>query len=135
MADFQNKLLKDILIEKVSLTKATYLEVQPFWEKLKVDNVFDSKKIIIDLSICTFVDSTFKGIIVKAFRKIKDNEGEMKLVLPPLEASNSFKLSGITQLIESFEDLESAIESYNVTIPTKNFKLNFANENFESFYT
>jgi anti-anti-sigma factor len=132
LADFYKECFEDIVVQKINLLKATQIEVQRFWEKLESENVFNFRKVIIDLSGCTFVDSTFKGILVQAFRKIKENNGEMKLVLPQLEALDSFKLSGITQLIESFESLESAIKSYNVKLPNNNLKLNFANKNFES---
>jgi hypothetical protein len=132
LADFKKKYIEDVIVEKVNLFKATLSEVEPFWQKLNSDNVFGFEKIIIDLSLCNFVDSTFKGIIVKAFRKIKVNNGEMKLVLPKLEALDSFKLSGITNLIESFEDLDSAIASYGIKTPKNKFSLSFTANNFES---
>jgi anti-anti-sigma factor len=132
LEDFEKECVQDIVVQKVNLLKATQIEAQPFWQRLESNNVFDSTKIIVDLSFCTFVDSTFKGIIVKAFRKITENKGKLKLVLPQLEAVDSFKLSGLTQTIDSFEDLESAIKSYNVKLPINKLKLNFANKNFES---
>ena len=123
MEDFKKEFIEDIVVEKVNLLRATHIEVKPFWDRLEADKVFDGRKIIIDLSFCTLINTTFAGIIVKAFRKIAENNGEMKLVLPQFEAENLFRLSGLTQLIDSFHNLDDAIESYNLNSPINEVQL------------
>ena len=113
MEYFNKEIIADIVIEKVTLPKVTLIEAKVFWERLQTDISQEHNKIIVDLSDCTFIDSTFMGVIVQAQRRLIKNQGELKLVLPAEQMEEFFKFAGITRVIESFQSIEEAVSSFN----------------------
>lgn len=49
------------------------------------------------------------GMIVKIFKKVSENDGKLKLVFPQLSSIDSFRISGITKVLECFDSLEEAL--------------------------
>ena len=113
MEYFNKEIIGDIAIEKVTLPKATLIEAKVFWERLQTDISEERNKLIVDLSDCTFVDSTFMGVIVQAQRRLIENQGELKLVLSTGQMKEFFKFAGITRVIETFQSREDAVSSFN----------------------
>lgn len=113
MDNFTLKLVDHIAIIKVDLVSATLRDSQALWDMMDIDSIFEKQRIIIDLSGCTFIDSTFIGMIVKIFRRITENKGTLKLVFPQITDLESFRVIGITKILECFGTLTNAIESYN----------------------
>lgn len=112
MDNFFIDTIDDISIVKVDIAAATQRDSQGLWDKMAEASVFDQEKIIIDLTPCTFIDSTFIGMIVKIFRRVNENNGLLKLVFPQITDLESFRVIGITKILECFISLENAIESY-----------------------
>jgi anti-anti-sigma factor len=113
MENFTLKIVDHIAIIKVELVSATLRDSQALWDMMDIDSIFEKQRIIIDLSGCTFIDSTFIGMIVKIFRRINENNGTLKLVFPQVTDLESFRVIGITKILECFGTLTNAIESYN----------------------
>ena len=113
MENFSINYKKDIVIVKVDLPAATMRDAQSLWEIVASDSVFDKEKIIIDLSACSFIDSTFIGMIVKIFKRVSEKHSVMKLVFPQITDIESFRVTGIAKILECFESLDNAIESFN----------------------
>lgn len=113
MEYFNKEIIADIVIEKVTLPKVTLIEAKVFWERLQTDISQEHNKLIVDLSDCTFIDSTFMGVIVQAQRRLIKNQGELKLVLPAKQMKEFFKFAGITRVIETFQSKEDAVSSFN----------------------
>ena len=112
MDDFQINILGDICIVKVDILIATHRDVKPFWNEMESRSVSKQKKLIIDLSPCNYVDSTFMGIIVKLFRMICDENGQLSLVFPRMDSLESFRMMGITKIIDCYDTLDEALESF-----------------------
>ncbi len=113
MENFTLKIVDHIAIIKVELVSATLRDSQALWDMMDIDSIFEKQRIIIDLSGCNFIDSTFIGMIVKIFRRITENNGNLKLVFPQVTDLESFRVIGITKILECFGTLTNAIESYN----------------------
>jgi len=113
MENFTLKIVDHIAIIKVELVSATLRDSQALWDMMDIDSIFEKQKIIIDLSGCTFIDSTFIGMIVKIFRRVNENNGNLKLVFPQITDLESFRVIGITRILECFGTVANAIESYN----------------------
>ena len=112
MENFTLKLVDHIAIIKVELVSATLRDSQGLWDMMDIDSIFEKQKIIIDLSSCTFVDSTFIGMIVKIYRQVKERDGVLKLVFPQVTDLESFRVIGITKILECFRTQANAIESF-----------------------
>lgn len=112
MDQFKLEIAEGIAIVKVDIPSATLREAKPMWELFESEMIFDWKKIIIDLTACTFIDSTFIGMIIKIFRRVNERESQMKLVFPQITDIESFRVVGITKILECFNSVENAIKSY-----------------------
>jgi stage II sporulation protein AA (anti-sigma F factor antagonist) len=113
MDNFSIKYVKDIAVVKVDLPAATMRDARTLWESMVNDSLFDRQKIVIDLSSCSFIDSTFIGMIVKIFKRVNENHGVMKLVFPQITDIESFRVTGIAKILECFKSLDNAIQSFN----------------------
>ncbi len=109
MEVFQINQIGNVVVVKVDPVSATLRDAQPFWEEFEKNNLFGHSKIIIDISQCIHIDSTFMGMIVKIFKKVSGNNGQLKLVFPQLSSIDSFRISGITKVLECFDSLEEAL--------------------------
>ncbi len=127
MENFTLKIVDHIAIIKVELVSATLRDSQALWDMMDIDSIFEKQKIIIDLSGCGFIDSTFIGMIVKIFRRINENDGNLKLVFPQITDLESFRVIGITKILECFGTLANAVESYNPDSSVS--KINFDEKN------
>jgi len=111
--DFVQTVERDIVIERVNLTRATLKEAIIFKKILQSDFEKKFKKIIIDISQCEFVDSTFLGTIIFAIREMNKIDGQLRVIQP----SEPFKaFLERTMILESFKpknSLMEALESFN----------------------
>ena len=97
--DFTKEVLGDVLVEKVNFSRATFKEAQEF-------------KIIIDLSSCEYIDSTFLGALVVILKKMAERGGEIKYVIPQPSALYLFKITGLYGVLNLYRNREEAIESF-----------------------
>jgi len=112
MDNFSISTIDDIAIVKVDIAAATLRDSQGLWDKMAEGSIFDQAKIIIDLTPCTFIDSTFIGMIMKIFRRVSEKNGLLKLAFPQITDLESFRVIGISKIIECFPSLENAIDSF-----------------------
>jgi len=113
MENFTVKYVEDIAIIKVDLITATLRDSQALWDTMDLESIFEKKKIVIDLSGCNFVDSTFIGMIVKVFRYLKENNATLKLVFPQITDLDSFRVIGITKILDCYHTVSNALESFS----------------------
>ncbi len=102
----------DVIVEIINVERASVKEAEELKAKL-IDAIDDGyKKIIIDLSECDFVDSSFLGVLVNSLKKVVKLEGDLKLVgfRPAVRAM--FELTRLFRVFESFSNLQEAVKSY-----------------------
>ena len=124
--EFKIKITDDIAIVTVDLVVATQRDAKPIWDEMESKGILEWDKVIIDLSFCTFIDSTFIGMLVRIFKKIADKKGQMKLVFPEKDARIYFHTTGITKVVPCFNTLSEAVNSFNSEIPIR--KISFDEE-------
>lgn len=112
MADFERKVFNGYLVEVVNLTRATSKEAKEFKQILDEDILYGHKNIILDLGQCEFMDSTFIGVMVITYKKLRGRGGQMKLVKPGLFANSLLNYTGTIELFETFETIEEAVKSF-----------------------
>lgn len=105
-------IINDIVVVKVDLAAATLRDSQVLWDTFNKNSLFNKQKIIIDLSSATFVDSTFIGMVVKLFKGVTENKGTIKLIFPHITDLDSFRITGITKILDCFRSVEDAAESF-----------------------
>lgn len=69
-------------------------------------------KIIIDLSPTNYVDSSGLGAIVSRIAVTRANKGDVKVVTQTQAILDLFSLTHLNKILNCFDDLESAINSF-----------------------
>ena len=102
-----------ILIEKVNLCRATMNEAYEIKDNL-IDDIIDHKKIIVDLTFCEYIDSTFLGALIYAYRRIKEQRGIIALILSDTFLSKSFMYKEISSIFQIHFSLKEALAELSV---------------------
>lgn len=112
MADFERKVFDGYLVEIVNVSRATAREAKEFKQILDEDILYGHHNLILDLSKVEYMDSTFIGVMVVTFKKLRGRGGQMKLVKPGLFTNSLLNYTGTIELFDSFESLEEAVKSF-----------------------
>jgi anti-anti-sigma factor len=110
--DFTREIVGDVLIENVNFSRATFKEAGIFKERLVFDILRNNLKVIIDLSRCEYIDSTFLGSLVVVLKKMTERGGEIKYVIPQPSAMYLFKITGLYGVLNLYRNKEEALESF-----------------------
>lgn len=137
MEDITQQIRGDILTNRVNLLRATISEAADLRNLLDEQITIGHSKILIDLSQCTHLDSTFVGVLVVTQKKLLAKGGDLKIVDPLDPAKELLHLTGVSNVLDTFETAEDALKSFSsksklsVTkadnvIPKKNINWSFA---------
>lgn len=104
--------INDTAIIKVNTARATIEKVAEF--KQVITEVLEEKyiKIIVDLSACEFIDSTFFGALIFAQKKLKPLGEELRLVTEKDSLSAIFVITNMGKIFKQFKSVEEAMESF-----------------------
>lgn len=102
----------DVIVEIVNVERASVTEANELKEKLNEAMDDGYKKIIVDLSECDFVDSSFLGVLVNSLKKLVKLDGDLKLVGFRPAVRSMFELTRLFRVFESFGNLQEAVKSY-----------------------
>jgi len=111
--DFTKEKYNDVLVEVVNLTRATLKEAEEFKLTLLQDIEEGVKKIVVDISQCEFIDSTFLGALVVSLKKITSLGGDLRLVGFQPSVHSMFELTRMYRVFESYKTKEEAVQSFN----------------------
>jgi len=103
---------KGIILFKVNLLRATIKEAEVFKNMLMKDIDSGNNKLVIDLSFCEFIDSTFLGTIVISLKKVTAIGGDIKLVGFQPAVRSMLELTRISKVFETFESTDEALSSF-----------------------
>ena len=112
LTDFTRELVGDVLVESINLSRATFKEASLFKDRLVFDILRNNLKIVIDLSSCEYIDSTFLGSLVVILKKMAERGGEIKYVIPQPSAIYLFKITGLYGVLNLYRNKSEAVESF-----------------------
>lgn len=121
MEDIEKKYHCGFLIASIHLKRATILEALEFKSILDDEIQQGQHNIVINLSECEFLDSTFIGVLVVTWKKLKAQGGKLKLVKPGYFAKSVFHLTGTIEIFETYETVEEALSSF--VTPIEDYKV------------
>jgi len=113
MENFEKQLSGDVLIEKVNLQRATIVEASIMKKRLLDDIQLNNKKIIIDISKCDFIDSTFLGALVVSLKRTRETGGDIKMVIASSVAKN-LNVTGVLRVFKNYSSVEDALKSFRL---------------------
>lgn len=110
--DFKREEIGDIVVHKLNFTRATVKEAQQFRDIVIKDIRNKKLKIIVDLSDCDYIDSTFLGALVIILKKAAEASGEVKYVKPNTAALALIKMTGLYSIFNLYSSVPDAIDSF-----------------------
>ena len=113
MEDITKEIRAEVIIYKVNLLKACVNEADDLRSLLDKQITIGHSKIVVDLSECSYLDSTFIGILVVTHKKLLAKGGKLIIINPLDPAKRLFHLSGISKVLNTFEATEDAVRSFN----------------------
>lgn len=75
------------------------------------------RKLIVDLTHVTFIDSTGIGIVAYCFGKASKAGAQLHVAGASGKVMEVFQITHIDQVIRFFPDIESAVEAFAATVP------------------
>jgi anti-anti-sigma factor len=112
MEDITKEIRAEVIIYKVNLLKASVNEADELRNLLDEQITIGHSKIVVDLSQCTYLDTTFIGVLVVTHKKLLAKGGELKIVDALDPAKRLFHLTGISKVLNTFEEAEDAVKSF-----------------------
>jgi anti-anti-sigma factor len=114
--NFSRELKGDVLIEKVNIIRATAAEADEFRNILLNDIECGARKLVIDLSDNSFLDSTFLGTIIIALRTISKIGGDLRIAGVQGDVKNILEITGSFRVLASYNTIEEAVQSFREVI-------------------
>lgn len=111
--EFTRETQGEIFVITVNLFRATLKEADNFKQTLVSEIDQGWKKIVVDLSYCEFIDSTFLGALVVSLKKVTSTGGDLRLVGFQPSVHSMFELTRMYRVFESFKTQEEAIKSFS----------------------
>lgn len=111
--DFKSKDYGKVTVLTVYLTRATLQYAVSFKEFVLRQLNEENKFLVVDLSMCEYLDSTFLGSLVSSLKKTVASGGELKLVYSNELSSLIFEMTSMNKVFDVHKDLDEAIASFN----------------------
>ena len=112
MLDFEKQSSGEVVIEKVNLLRATTVKANIMKERLFDDIHLNKKKIIVDISKCDFIDSSFLGALVLSVKRTRETGGDIKIVTGSSVVKETLHITGFLRVFENYSSVEDALKSY-----------------------
>ena len=118
--DFSYEVIDNVVIEKINFTRATFKEATIF--KSRLDKYISLKhyRIAIDLSECSFVDSTFLGVMVVVLKRVTEKSGEIKFIITNESLLNTLRATKLDRLFNLYASKEEALKSFTDSYKVSN---------------
>ena len=92
------------------------LTIGPSEESLRTTTsrlVADGQKLLlVNLANVPMIDSSGIGAMIKSYTSVKESGGQIKILNPPRLARQLLSITGLLSVLETFDDEEVAIASY-----------------------
>jgi anti-anti-sigma factor len=112
---FEKYTAGDVVIEKIKLSRATLMEAGTMKARLLENINLKQNKIILDISECIFIDSTFYGALAFSLKKIREIGGDIKLVTPAFSIGTEgiLNISNVQNIFDVYTSVEDALQAYS----------------------
>jgi len=110
MDSIEKKIDNYAVIFNINLLRATLNEATEFKDYLTQAILETDKDIIVNLSNCEHLDSTFLGVLVSSFKKLKTQNRNLLIIEPTDKSSIFLTLNSIGKIFPLYNSVNSALE-------------------------
>jgi len=110
--NFFEELFGDVVVLTVNLERGTIKNADEF--KHRLVSIIDKgyNKIVIDIFSCTFIDSSFLGVLVSILKRVVRLNGDLKLVGFQPAVRSMFELTRMFRVFDTFSNKDEAVNSF-----------------------
>ncbi len=112
--DFTKEIFGEVIVHTVNLSRATLKEAEEFKKILSDEIDGGSKKLVVDLTHCEFIDSTFLGALVVSLKRVTSLGGDLRLVGFQPSVHSMFELTRMYRVFEAHPNKDEALKSFGV---------------------
>jgi anti-anti-sigma factor len=109
--NFKKERHENILIEIIKAKELDFRKTMQFKDVLDEDISDGYNNILVDLSECDSIDSSFLGMLVQANKMLELHNGHLKIIGLNALSDNIIIFSGFKKLFHVFNSKQSAIQS------------------------
>jgi len=109
--NFKKERHENVLVEIIKAKEIDFNKTMHFKDVLDEDISEGYKNILVDLSECDSIDSSFLGMLVQVNKMLKLNNGHLKIIGLNASSDNILIFSGFTKLFHVFNNKQLAIQS------------------------
>ena len=108
----EEKEIKDVLVIQINYPRATFSEANFLKSSIEkgVENGY--VKIILDLSNCEYVNSTFLSVMVNGLKRVTKQNGDIRVVGLQPTVLAMFELTRIFRVFQTYSDVQKAVDSF-----------------------
>jgi anti-anti-sigma regulatory factor len=117
--DFIKENWDGVAVEIVNLEKATFMDSETLKEVLQDDLSEGFKKVVVDLSKCSYIDPIFLGGLIFTLKRLVLLGGNLKIVKPNKECVAKLKDIQSLRIFDSYNSIQDAVMSFNAGKPQK----------------
>jgi anti-anti-sigma regulatory factor len=104
--------VNEVFVIVAHLICPTYLEAKEFKEIINLKIGLGQTKLVVDISLCEHIDSTFIGAIIKSFKEVTTFGGALKIVKPVDSGVDIFLLTNTLGVFDLYNTREDAVKSF-----------------------
>ncbi len=119
MEAFEKISVDGVIVLAVNLTRSTVNEAIAFRKMLAEEINSGHTKLVIDLTKCVFIDSTFFGAIIMASKMLIDIGYKLKVVKPNVAGEFIFAFTDYREVFDKYKTREEAIKSFEEDIQSE----------------
>ena len=116
MEGFEKIHVGDVFVISVNPTRATINEAIAFRKMVEEEINSGRTKLVIDLSKCAYIDSTFFGAIIVASKMLINIGYKLKVVEPSIAGEYLFTYTNTVKVFDKYKTREDAIKSFEEDI-------------------
>ena len=95
----------------ISLAGEVDLYTAPEFKQQLLDVIGQgAKKVVVDFSDTTFIDSTTLGVLVGGVKRLRTNDGQLTLVCSDRNITKIFEITGLDRVFTIYPTREEAVE-------------------------
>jgi len=116
LKDFEIIYVEGVFVIEVNLIRSTLNETIAFRKIVEEEINSGHTKLVIDLSKCDYIDSTFFGALIMSTKKLNDLGYMLKVVKPAIAGEYIFTKTHTQSLFDIYKTREEAIKSFEEDI-------------------
>ena len=102
----------DVRIVRVKETKLTYPNLSAFFAEVRQLVEGGTRKLLIDLSAVTYIDSASIGCLMDIYRLMQDRGGAVKLAGVQPRVETMISMTGVHKLIDLHREETAALQAF-----------------------